>query len=1069
MDAEAKKILKGLWANSGDRVDPDSATINPSLVRTVGYTTPFSSTQTPRRQVVNQLLRELQGAAHDGMTEGLRFYDATVDYKVNANCSYLGNAYRAVTANGPSSTAVSPGDAGQTAWARISGQQNAPAAPGQPTATTHHSGGLEWVWSLNSDGGSAITSWQYRYRASGAANWSTVASVSHCRISQSGLTNGTTYEMQVRAVNTVGTSAWSATGSGTPTASVPTGGNSFGLRATPANASLEIDWFEPDNGGASITSYLVQWKSGTQAYSSGRQATVTGSTSYTLSSLTNGTAYTVRVRATNSVGNSSWSNEATGTPAAPAVTQAAPAAPVSVAAAVGNGSLRITWLPGRDNGALITGYTVDYRLGNSGSWSSATGAKSGHLLTGLTNGSSYQVRVRAINSVGNGAWSGVLTATPAGQAPDQVQGLTATAGAGQVSLAWGRPAANGLTITGYQVDYRISGSWTTVNLTGAATVSTTVTSLTNGSAYSFRVRAVTAGDDGAWSSTVTATPATQVPAQVEGVVLTSGPSRIDAEWTAPDNRGANITGYTVNWRAGNSGTWSTETVTSTEHAMTGLTNNTSYQVRVRAVNSVGNGAWSTTQTVTPAAQVPEGGNAFVLCAVAQDAAVRLDWNGVATNGAGLTGHTIQWKSGSQSYSSARQATATGVARTHTVSSLTNGTAYTFRIRATNAVGNSDWSNEVTATPQAGAIAPSMTLSAASSEIYQSAKNQLSRTLSGGTYDGTDDTWKVIEGSGTISSSGLYTASASEHGTVVVELALAAYGNGTNASPASAQAVCGRTTFHVVGLDLVGFVNQGSSNSDDIFRLCSLNFTTGALTAIGDKIAINSIVGNQPGGVSLLKDGATTYAAFVDTIGRDFRLCKLNLLNGTLTAVGNKQDISSIVGNSAEGVSLLKDGSTTYAAFVDLGDATQEDDVFRLCTVNLSTAALSAIGNGISIGPLVGRRSGGVSLLKDGSTTYAGFVDAYGDDFRLCTLNLSTAALTAVGSKQDISSLVGDSVNGCSLRKRGSTVYAAFVDRDGDDFRLCTLNLTNGALTAVGNKQDISSIVGSEADGVGLLV
>ena len=39
------------------------------------------------------------------------------------------------------------------------------------------------------------------------------------------------------------------------------------------------------------------------------------------------------------------------------------------------------------------------------------------------------------------------------------------------------------------------------------------------------------------------------------------------------------------------------------------------------------------------------------------------------------------------------------------------------------------------------------------------------------------------------------------------------------------------------------------------------------------------------------------------------------------------------------------------------------------------------------------------------------------------------------------------------------IYAGFVDNAGDDFRLFTLNLSNGALAAVGNKVDISSLVG----------
>ena len=129
----------------------------------------------------------------------------------------------------------------------------------------------------------------------------------------------------------------------------------------------------------------------------------------------------------------------------------------------------------------------------------------------------------------------------------------------------------------------------------------------------------------------------------------------------------------------------------------------------------------------------------------------------------------------------------------------------------------------------------------------------------------------------------------------------------------------------------------------------------------------------------------------------------------------------------------------YAGFVD-----NVGDDFRLCTLNLSTGALTAVGNKVDISSLVGGDPQGCALLESGGTVYAGFVDNVGDDFRLATLNLSTGALTAVGSKVDISSLVGASPNGLALLESGGTVYAALVDALGGDFRLCTLNLSTGA-------------------------
>ena len=68
-----------------------------------------------------------------------------------------------------------------------------------------------------------------------------------------------------------------------------------GVMIEPGNGQLVVQWTAVDNA----TGYEVQWKSGGQSYSSTRQAVVTSSTTdYTIPSLTNSTAYTVRVRAT---------------------------------------------------------------------------------------------------------------------------------------------------------------------------------------------------------------------------------------------------------------------------------------------------------------------------------------------------------------------------------------------------------------------------------------------------------------------------------------------------------------------------------------------------------------------------------------------------------------------------------------------------------------------------------------------------------------------------------------------------------------------------------------------------
>lgn len=92
--------------------------------------------------------------------------------------------------------------------------------------------------------------------------------------------------------------------------------------------------------------------------------------------------------------------------------------------------------------------------------------------------------------------------------PGQVTGLSATGASAQVALSWTAPSSVGSSaITAYDVEATPSGGTATVTNTGSTATSYTATGLTNGTAYTFRVRANngTAGD-GDYSAGSTATP-----------------------------------------------------------------------------------------------------------------------------------------------------------------------------------------------------------------------------------------------------------------------------------------------------------------------------------------------------------------------------------------------------------------------------------------------------------------------------------------------------------------------------------------------------------------------------------
>ena len=213
-------------------------------------------------------------------------------------------------------------------------------------------------------------------------------------------------------------------------------------------------------------------------------------------------------------------------------------------------------------------------------------------MTGLTNGKTYGFRIRAVNTAGRPGLPSAEVRVTLRQAPLKPTGVTATPGHGQVTLTWDNP--DDATITRWQVQQKEGdgsyGAWMDVPNSTASTRSHTVTGLTNGATYGFRIRAVNAAGKGAVSDEVTATPL-QRPSKPTGVTATPGHGQVTLTWDNPDD--ATITRWEVRQKQGSGsyGPWRdvpASNASTTSHTVTGLTNGTAYSFRIRAVNAGGN-------------------------------------------------------------------------------------------------------------------------------------------------------------------------------------------------------------------------------------------------------------------------------------------------------------------------------------------------------------------------------------------------------------------------------------------------------------------------------------------------
>ena len=189
-------------------------------------------------------------------------------------------------------------------------------------------------------------------------------------------------------------------------------------------------------------------------------------------------------------------NDAPDTPEKPTVTPTTNTA----------GSLDVMWEAPMANNSPILYYEVQHKATEATDWVVPnTRVLSGtrHTFSGLTDGMSYDFRVRAINAVGMSDYSATTMGTPmASEAvPAAPAAPTITASArGSLTVMWAAPADNGSAIIDYALRHKTSSGsdWTTKSeaVTGR---SATLTGLSDATMYDVQVRARNANGEGPWS------------------------------------------------------------------------------------------------------------------------------------------------------------------------------------------------------------------------------------------------------------------------------------------------------------------------------------------------------------------------------------------------------------------------------------------------------------------------------------------------------------------------------------------------------------------------------------------
>jgi len=334
-----------------------------------------------------------------------------------------------------------------------------------------------------------------------------------------------------------------------------------------------------------------------------------------------------------------------------------------------------------------TGYFLDYALNNtftSGLNTLTLGAVLTTPVTGLTNNTTYYVRVRAKNATGTGPNNTTTSVTTLALPAAPASGVATAINSSGFTANWGAVAG----ATGYSIDVGTTsgGTQTLSNSSVGVGTSSAITGLAPSTTYWYQVRVTTAGGTSVSSTPVSLTTLPNPPAAPTVGVAT----------------GITSTGFTANWSASTGATgyfldvstsatfasfvYNNMSVSGTSQVITGLSAGTTYYFRVAATNAGGTSAESTTATLTTAPGTPTATAANPITTTGFTA----NWNAVA----GATSYVLDVGTTSGG-TDIINGTNVGNGISSAVTGLASATTYYYRIRALNSGGPSSNSNVIT--------------------------------------------------------------------------------------------------------------------------------------------------------------------------------------------------------------------------------------------------------------------------------------------------------------------------------------------------------------------------------------
>ncbi|MGW8482240.1 Ig-like domain-containing protein [Microbacterium sp. NPDC055903] len=438
-------------------------------------------------EITGYTVRSVQG---DPYTKQCSSTTCTLDGLTN-NVKYL---FQVTATNRVGESDPSP----SSAEARPDARPDTPAAP----VLTFGDKELKIDWTTPTTPGSPVE--YYTIVLSGGVGSGTKTNITGNTYTWTGLENGTSYTATIQAHNlapepsTMSQPSLPEIPAGPPAQPAPP--TTAEMQAVPPRAQMMVSWVAPNDNGDAIDGYQLEVYNGSTRVQTINVAA--GSTSQAVVVDTSTTAYTYKVRAQNKADWGAWSDAS-----APRRGVIKPDTPPRPTATTGDGWIKLSGYQlsaSQLNGASAGETSYQFNLNKGGGWQSNW---DGTTISGVSNGQSYSVSVRAVATVDGKQYisdgsAGSNSVTPYGIPP--APNVSAQNNGQSITFSWSGNGNNGAALDQARISVN-GGGWQSVNVNGSTTVGNGY-----GQSHSIRVQVHNAAG---WSSDGTASRSTSAPPQ----------------------------------------------------------------------------------------------------------------------------------------------------------------------------------------------------------------------------------------------------------------------------------------------------------------------------------------------------------------------------------------------------------------------------------------------------------------------------------------------------------------------------------------------------------------------------